>query len=713
MSKNVVWNIKQSVDSLPDNIKQIAKDLGILLPTAALLDNRGFKDSESASNFIKNQDKYFSDPFLLPDMDKAVNRIIEAINKKEKIVIYGDYDVDGVTSVSTLYLYLKSKGAVVDYYIPSRTGEGYGISIAALDMLSVGNYNLLITVDTGITAIDETEYAKKFGIDVIITDHHECHAEIPKAIAIVNPRRPDSQYPFKELAGVGVVFNLICSIEYILKGKPEDPQYLKDICMTYGDLVAIGTVADVMPLVDENRLIVSLGLKLIENTERQGLKSLLEYAGVTGDKYDKNKAKKKITSSLIGYVIAPRLNAAGRISNASRAVELFLTDSKSQADALADELCNNNRERQAQENLIIEKAYKKIEEEHDFENDSVIVLADNNWHHGVIGIVASRITEHYGLPCILISFDGDVGKGSGRSVKGLNLVDALSSCDDILIKYGGHELAAGLSISQEHIADFKKRINDYARDKLDRENMYTSMDIDCVVNSSDITLNQVNELYYLEPYGVANPVPVFALCDAVVEDIVGIGNNRHTKLILSKDRMLFTAIKFGTAPTEYDFYAGDKVDIAFNLEINNFQGVQNVQMIVRGIKKNKESFDIEESQKQLYNDIKNGDKSELIQDVVPTHDDFAEVYRYIINEIRKGNSTVSVRSIEHRFRHNERIGYVKIKFIIDIFRETNVIGIQDLGDDRYTFKQNYTRQKVNLDKSSIYKRLKSRAKTWN
>ncbi len=713
MSKKTVWNVKRTVEDIPESIRAVSEELGILLPTAILLDNRGLKDPQSAGRFIKNEDEFFHDPFILPDMEKAACRIIEAVNKKERIFIYGDYDVDGVTSVSTLYLYLKSKGADVDYYIPSRSGEGYGISVAALDILSQKGAALMVTVDTGITAIDETEYAKSLGIDVIITDHHECHAAIPNATAVINPRRADSDYPFKELAGVGVVFKVICSIEYILCGRPDNYDYLKNICITYGDLVSIGTVADVMPLIDENRLIVSMGLKLIEKTERPGLKALLEIASNNGNKKpDRVKKKKRVTSSLIGYVIAPRLNAAGRISNASRAVELFLTESEEKALDIAQELCNDNKERQTQENIIIEEAYKKIEAEHDFENDSVIVLADNNWHHGVIGIVASRITEHYGLPCILISFDGDIGKGSGRSIKGLNLVNALSDCGDLLVKYGGHELAAGLSIERDRLCDFKKRINDYARNKFEHDNMFTQIDIDCAISSRDINIAQANELYYLEPYGVANPIPVFALMGATVEEINGIGNNRHTKFILHSDRQIFTAINFGHSPEDLDMSVGDKVDVAFNLEINEYQGMQNVQLIVRDIKKTGDCIKNQEDDYQLYTDIKNGGNIPNASYIVPERNDFADVYRYIQNEIRHGNDIINVRSMTHRFRNSEKIGYVKIKFIIDIFHETNVLGVEDLGNDKYRFKQNnYITQKINLDKSSIYKRLRSRAKT--
>ena len=350
MVKKREWHIVCDNKENITEIKAIAEKLKIKTLTARLLYNRGYKTAEMAESFIRNENISFHDPFLLKDMDKAVDRIMKALENNEKIVIYGDYDVDGVTSVSILYLYLKDKGADVGYYIPSRTGEGYGINPSAIESLAEKEVKLLITVDTGITAVSETEYAKQLGLDVLITDHHECQNELPAACAIVNPRRPDCVYPFKELAGVGVVFKLLCSLEFTYcKRNNIEKDSIREICDTYGDVVAIGTVADVMPLVDENRLIVSRGLKLIDNTKRIGIQALLEQSGaVSGGKYGEQKKKRRITSTLISYVIAPRINAAGRISDATRAVELFLCETTSEAKGIAEELCDTNRMRQAE-----------------------------------------------------------------------------------------------------------------------------------------------------------------------------------------------------------------------------------------------------------------------------------------------------------------------------------------------------------------------------
>ncbi len=708
MVKNKEWFIKSYSSEYSKVVDEISKKLNIKYLTALLLYNRDYTDADKAESFIKNQNIAFHDPFLLADMDKAVDRIFSALENNEKIVIYGDYDVDGVTSVSILYLYLKGKGADVSYYIPSRTGEGYGINPSAIQSLAEKNAKLLITVDTGITAVEETEYAKSLGIDVLITDHHECQNELPDACAIINPRRPDCVYPFKELAGVGVVFKLLCSLEctYCERNNIEK-DWLRDICDTYGDVVAIGTVADVMPLVDENRLIVSRGLSLIEKTKRPGIEALLEISGTISNSKNGTQKKRRITSTLISYVIAPRINAAGRISDATRAVELFLCETPSEARIIAEELCDTNRMRQAEENKIMKQAYEKIQNEHDFENDKVIVLAEDNWHNGAIGIVASRITEKYNLPSILISFDGNISKGSGRSIKGLNLVDALSYCSDLLIKYGGHELAAGLSIERDKLPEFKKRINEYARTHLNPENMITQIDIDAEIEENDITLENAEELFMLEPFGISNPVPVFALRDAVISDAVAIGSNRHTKLVLRKGNKTVTALCFGKNPSEINLFAGDTADVVFNLDVNEYMNNKNVQLTLRDIIPGKKTRLSRDEKKARYSEIKNGRFILPGEKIVPSRDDFVNVYYAIQREIRQGNESISVCRLERLISNME---YVKIRFIIDILKETGVFKIEEKDgvEDEYIIRKGMLNTKINLEKSSILKWLKSR-----
>ena len=434
-TKEKSWIIKS--DDTPSAIaraEEIAAALGINPIVARLLFNRGYKDPLSAKSFIYMESEMLANPFEMKDVDRGIERIARAVRDGELITVYGDYDVDGVTAVCTLYLYLKSLGARVEYYIPNRAGEGYGVSAAAIDSIRERGGSLIITVDTGITATEEVEHARSIGVDFIVTDHHECRTELPKASAVINPHRPDCPYPFKELAGVGVVFKLICAYEERIRNRTRR-EAAEKIFNEYADLVAIGTIADVMPIKGENRIIVKYGLNMIDNTARIGLSALIEASAAKNDQRSSKRKKNKITSSYIGYTLAPRINAAGRIKTASLAVELFLSEDHDTAASIAEELCRTNKERQAEENKIMQEAYGMIEE-YDTERDPVIVLSADNWHHGVIGIVSSRITERYCKPSILVSFEGnegaprpdDVGKGSGRSIKGMNLVDALCYC---------------------------------------------------------------------------------------------------------------------------------------------------------------------------------------------------------------------------------------------------------------------------------------------
>ena len=687
--------VADSVDR--EAVNAIARELHVLQSTAFLLYIRGYRTPAEARDFLTLDSARLRDPYLIRDMDKAVTRIITALEEGEKIAIYGDYDVDGVTSVATVYLYLKSRGADVVYYIPSRSGEGYGVSESALKALADDGVKLVVTVDTGITANAETEYAKSIGVDIIVTDHHECHSNLPNACAVVNPRRPDSVYPFRELAGVGVTFKFVCAIERALTGKNCDSELIAE----YSDLVATGTVADVMPLLDENRLIVSEGLKRMQKSPRPGLLALLEAAGVSSTP-DRNGKCRRIDSTLIGFVIAPRLNAAGRLRNATDALELLLASSPSKANALALSLCAVNTERQEQERAIAECAYAKIEAEHDFENDKVIVLSADGWHHGVIGIVASRITEKYNLPSILISFDGDTGKGSGRSVKGLNLVDALSSCKDMLLKFGGHELAAGLSIDRSRLDEFKRAINEYAATHLSSEELVSTIDIDAELFDGDLTLRQASELRLLEPYGVSNPSPLFVTRSAYLSDLSAIGAGKHSRMTLKIGASSVSAVCFGVSPHMLDVVAGDVCDVVYTLSINEFLNNKNVQLIVRDIRLPDERAAQLDEQNEIYESLRDGIYAGN-GDYLPTHEDFAVVYRYIRREASKNNGCVRLRTLSGGSGINN---IVKTHFILDIFNEANLISVENVKDDLFRVSVNPIGIKVCLERCGIYRKLR-------
>lgn len=704
------WEIKPVTDEDKKIIDEIADSLSISIITAQLLYNRGMKTPSSAKAFLDRNNLLMYDPFLLRDMDKAVERICGAIKEGEKIAIYGDYDVDGVTAVSILYLYLKEHNANCIYYIPCRTGEGYGVNISAVDYLAGENVKLIITVDCGITAFEETEYAKKLGIDIVITDHHECHGKLPEAVAVVNCRRPDSDYPFRELAGVGVVFKTVCAVEYFLYGYEEN--HLFDLCKKYSDLVAIGTIADVMSLTDENRLFVTIGLENIEKNMRPGIKALIETVHPKDEINIKKQKTPKINTSFVGFIIAPRINAAGRLTNASRAVELFLSDDIESAFPIAADLCETNRLRQTEETKTIEEAYQMIESEFDFKNDKIIILTCDTWHHGVIGIVASRITERYNLPAILISFENsavdsvssdDIGKGSGRSIKGLNLVEALSSCSELLQKFGGHELAAGLSISRSKVEEFKRTMNEYAASHLTNEALTPIVPIDAVFNPSDLNINQAEELLKLEPFGVSNPTPVFALYNVLVSEIRPIGCNRHTKIIFSTGKTNVDAVCFGITPPYLNIFPGDYVDVSFNLDINNYQYVRSIQLIVIDIRLCDTQYEMYLENKRNYYDVKNC-VVPIAPELIPVRSDFSDLYLYIKQENKRGFDIHNINSIAKNCSKQD-IGYIKTRFIIDIFVETGLIEAQEISEDLYKIKINVLNDKVILEKSSIYKML--------
>lgn len=717
-TKEKKWILK-STDSEKSNhaVSKIAKELRINPIIAKLLYSRGYTDSASVKAFLYMEKELLCNPFDMKDMDKGVERIRLAVKRKEKISIYGDYDVDGVTSVCALYLYLKKLGAEVDYYIPNRAGEGYGVSIAAINQLKENGTKLIITVDTGITAIEEVSYAKSVGVDFLVTDHHECHNEVPSASAVINPHRPDCSYPFKELAGVGVVFKLLCAYEERVLGFKRRIA-AEHIFREYADIVAIGTIADVMPIKSENRLIVSFGLNMIENTKRPGLIALMEVSSQKDSKHnDRRRKRTKITSGYIGYNIAPRINAAGRVRSASMAVELFLADDMSKATELAEQLCAANKERQAEENKITQQAYEKIEEL-GLSDAPVIVLDSDGWHHGVIGIVASRITEKFSRPTILVSFEGsgegknddDMGKGSGRSIKGLNLVEALCHCDTLLSKFGGHELAAGLSVTRGNLNAFRDKINEYARANLSLDDMIPTVEADMKIEFSSIDISLAEDLQALEPYGVGNPMPTFYTEGITVNEITSISEGKHTRFSFGEGKGSVSAMFFSNSPDSLGIYNGDKVDIIYNLDINEWLGRRSVQLNIKDIKLSSGQNEQFEHEKERFNEIWNGASFTHEEGILPDRDDFAAVYRCISASVRQGTDTLSLRDIISALKKNgcsKPIGYVKLKIIIKVFIELNILSINEISPEIYCFKIHFSSSKTDLEKSNLLKRIKS------
>ncbi len=546
-------------------VKEIAEKYNISEVLATVLVNREIVDSDEVEIFLNPTRKDFHDPYLMPDMEKAVDRIIKAIDNKEKVIIYGDYDVDGITSTMVLKKFLDEHGLEVGYKIPNRLDEGYGLNMAAIKEIAEQGYHLIITVDCGISGIEEIKYAYELGMEVIVTDHHETPAEIPDAVACIDCKRKDNKYPFKNLAGVGVVFKLIQALSMRLN--LDEKEYLK-----YLDIVCIGTISDIVPLVDENRVIAKLGLKLVMQTKNPGLYSLLNSVGF-----------KEISSNTISFGIAPRINACGRMGHENEAVNLFLTNDLNEAKEITEVLNKYNKERQEIERIIFEEAISQIEKNH-LDRDDVIVVGSENWHHGVIGIVASKITDLYYKPTILVCFEDGEAKGSGRSVAGFDLHDALCKCDDILNKYGGHEMAVGLSFDINNFEAVKERLNSIAKEN-NIDELNPIIKIDKEITAKDIKIEVAESLKLLEPFGEANKIPLFLYRNLKIDSIRALSEGKHIKLTLKDDRTIIQAIGFNLGHFSNEYLIGNKVDVVGNLEINEFNGNKMVQINLKDMRR--------------------------------------------------------------------------------------------------------------------------------
>lgn len=548
-------------------VVEISKNFNISPLTAIILYNRGIREDEQIRDFLARDLSGMHDPFLMKDMDKAVERILLAKKNNEKITIYGDYDVDGITSIAILYKYLKNMGLEVGFYVPDRMVEGYGVNRDALDKIKADGTAVIITVDTGITAIEEAAYAKSIGIDFIITDHHECKESIPDVYAAIDPKRKDCEYPFKSLAGVGVVFKLIQALD--------SSEPIENLMDEYADLMCLGTVADISPLIDENRVIVTEGLKRFKTTKNIGLKALI----------DVSTNGKAITTSTIGYTIAPRINASGRLGCASTSVELFLTEDEEEAAKLADSLCHENTLRQQTEQKMFKEALEYIEQHPEIKDDDILVIPHENWHHGIVGIVSSKITEKYYKPSILFAVDGDSAKGSGRSIAGFNLFGALENCSGLLEKFGGHELAAGLTIKSENIEAFRKKINEYSKGRIEDMTLVPTISLDAQIKVPYITIDTVHDINKLQPFGVNNPTPSFSVRNIKIHRISVMSEGKHLRMTLYKDGKYLDTVGFGMGDYYSMFKEGDYIDVAFALDINDYKGFQNVQLILKDMRK--------------------------------------------------------------------------------------------------------------------------------
>lgn len=547
-----------------ESIKKVQEEFQISRLLATIIVNKNLKTKHEIEVFLNPTRNDFHDPYLMPDMEIAVNRIMKAIENQEKVIIYGDYDVDGITSITVLKKFLADRGLHVDEYIPNRLDEGYGLNKTAIEKIVEENYELMITVDCGISGIEEIEYANSLGLETIVTDHHEPTEVLPNAIAVVDAKRKDNKYPFNQLAGVGVVFKLIQAIG--MRYNLEEKEYLK-----YLDLVCVGTISDIVPLVDENRVIAKLGLKLVAVTKNVGLKTLLSLIGY-----------KKIDSSAISFGVAPRINACGRMGHEKDALQLFLTENIVEATNISKKLNEYNKQRQDTEKKIFEEVLVKIEKSE--KDKPCIVLADEKWHHGVIGIVSSKVTEMYYKPSILICFEGDEGKGSGRSIPGFDLHEALTKCDKYVDRFGGHAMAIGISVNKNNFQKFKNDFEEYSNNTNIKE-LTPIIKIDETITLKDMQVNVVNELNMLEPFGEANKMPIFMYKNLRINSIRALSEGKHLKLTLKDDNLIIEAIGFNMGYLVDEYLLGDKVDVVGSLEINSFNGRDSVQINLKDIRK--------------------------------------------------------------------------------------------------------------------------------
>ena len=666
----------------PDLSRPIAEEFDIPVFLAEMLIRRGYDDPQKIRSFLSPDNSLLRDPFLMKDMDRAVRRIRQAIRNGETVTVYGDYDVDGITSTALLYLFLKETGVTVHYFIPDRISEGYGIHADAVRKISENSSTLIISVDTGITACEEAEYAKTLGIDFVITDHHECGEIIPDAAAVCNPKREDCPYPFKCLAGVGVVFKLICALCC-----DTPPDVLLD---RFGDLVALGTVADVMPLIGENRYIVKKGLSVL-GKNKQGLQTLMRLSGVRNPE--------KLSVFDISFLLAPRINAAGRIGDPLRAVELLITDQEETQISIAEYLCTLNNKRQQIESVIFEEAEQIIFEKRLYRQRS-IVLWKEGWHNGVIGIVASRIKEKYGLPTILFSVTGKSAKGSGRSIEPVNLYNAFSRIDLPSAKFGGHAMAAGITIDTEDLPKFAAEFESVVKSITDQTPFVNTVTIDAILTEKDLTLPAFRSVFLLEPFGTQNETPMFCAQSVCIRNVTPIGNNKHLKLLLQAGGKTISAVYFGISAEQFGHSIGEYVDVLFQASVNEFRGNVDIQMIVRSVRSYKRKF---ESQLQEIDQIRKRDFSDLS---APTRQEIAAVYRFCRAELKE-NRCLWEQILLPNFLVKSGYGRFSLPTVLLSLLVLRDIGVLEYGtpDDNILLLGINETKKASIESSETYKKL--------
>lgn len=655
-----------------------AQTYGVPFFLAMLMNIRGLDDAAHLREFL-GEGEPLSDPFLLKDMDKAAARITRAVDNMEKIAVYGDYDADGVTSTAMLYSYLETRGADVIFYIPQREGEGYGMNMGAVEYLKEQGVSLIVTVDNGISSVQEVARANELGIDVVVTDHHRPQAILPDAVAVVDAYRPDDTSPYKHFSGVGIAFKLLMALE-------DGAGDVEDLLEAYSDLAAIGTIGDIVPLTGENRTLIRAGLERLSQSDRPGVQALLENAGIAG---------KALTSTNVAFTLVPRINATGRMGAPERAVRLLISGYEEEAEVLSEEICADNEERRRVEAEIAEAAFADIEAK-GYMKDRVVVVDGENWHHGVIGIVASRVTERCGKPCMIISRGETEAKGSGRSIEGFSLFEAICACGDLLIKFGGHPMAAGITLKSENIEAFRKRINRYAAEHFPQMPTQT-VTLDCKLNPAALSVSMAQSLTQLEPFGNGNPQPVFGLFNMELSNVTPVGGGGHLRLTLEKNGAVITAMRFNTKPEELPYHIGDKIDLAVQLEAREFRGQPSLTVIVRDMKF--AAFNTEKNIASLAS-FEKWQRGEVLSAedknrLYPDRACLAAIYRAL--RTVNGKETDQVRFVS-QFGKDMTLGLFKTALLV--FEERGLVH-SEIADDTFTATLIETSGKTDITRSPV------------
>lgn len=655
-----------------------AQTYGVPFFLAMLMNIRGLDDAAHLREFL-GEGEPLSDPFLLKDMDKAAARITRAVDNMEKIAVYGDYDADGVTSTAMLYSYLETRGADVIFYIPQREGEGYGMNMGAVEYLKEQGVSLIVTVDNGISSVQEVARANELGIDVVVTDHHRPQEILPDAVAVVDAYRPDDTSPYKHFSGVGIAFKLLMALE-------DGAGDVEDLLEAYSDLAAIGTIGDIVPLTGENRTLIRAGLERLSQSDRPGVQALLENAGIAG---------KALTSTNVAFTLVPRINATGRMGAPERAVRLLISGYEEEAEVLSEEICADNEERRRVEAEIAEAAFADIGAK-GYMKDRVVVVDGENWHHGVIGIVASRVTERCGKPCMIISRGETEAKGSGRSIEGFSLFEAICACGDLLIKFGGHPMAAGITLKPENIEAFRKRINRYAAEHFPQMPTQT-VTLDCKLNPAALSVSMAQSLTQLEPFGNGNPQPVFGLFNMELSNVTPVGGGGHLRLTLEKNGAVITAMRFNTKPEELPYHIGDKIDLAVQLEAREFRGQPSLTVIVRDMKF--AAFDTEKNIASLAS-FEKWQRGEVLSAedknrLYPDRACLAAIYRAL--RTVNGKETDQVRFVS-QFGKDMTLGLFKTALLV--FEERGLVH-SEIADDTFTATLIETSGKTDITRSPV------------